>query len=72
MREYEPGIDGWDGITTKEMIKEVMEIMKEEKEDIKIHTTCFSFIANVGDSYKKIHKKYNQASWEFKTSATLY
>ena len=72
MRKYCPALDGWDGITTKEMIKEVIKIMLKEKEDIKIDTAYFSVIANVGDSHKKIYKKYRQADREFRTSITLY
>ena len=65
MREYQPLQND---ISLEEMLGEVMEIKHKEKEDVKVITPHFSFIVNVEDDYREIHKKYEQAYLEFKNS----
>ena len=65
MREYEPSRND---ISLEEMLGEVMEVKHKEKEDVKVITPYFSFIANIKDSYSDIHEKYTQAFLECKNS----
>ena len=44
------------------------QVKHKEKEDVKVITPYFSFIANIKDSYSDIHEKYTQAFLECKNS----